>query len=56
MNLPITHEEQIIKLANNPDFKDRNWLEMEADKHGVDYDHIRGFDDEFSKKENDTDN
>lgn len=41
--LPQNNDEQFQKLAEN-DEVNRNWLEYEAYKAGVDFDHIRGYD------------
>lgn len=50
-SLPKTREEVIQKLAENPEIN-RNWLESEAYKYGIDFDRKNdGSDDEFSKEE-----
>jgi hypothetical protein len=53
INLPHTREEQIHKLAENTEFTDRNFLEKEADKIGMDYD--KDTPDEFNNNKNDND-
>lgn len=43
---PNEYERTFRNLSGRPGIN-QNWLEDEAVKAGVDYDHIRGFDDEF---------
>lgn len=50
MKLPKTKEEVILGLTENKKVS-KNFLEAEADRIGMDYDHIRGFDDDLNAKE-----
>lgn len=52
MNRP-THADTILKMLKKG--ANRNWVERVAYESGIDFDHIRGYDDEFSNKEQNND-
>lgn len=49
--LPTTHEEVIKNLSKHPEAISQHFVEAEAIKHGIDFDHINGKDDEFSPRD-----
>ena len=49
--LATTHEEVIKNLSKHPEAISQRFVEAEAIKHGIDFDHINGKDDEFSPRD-----